>query len=126
MSTTVSCVKVNHIRPTYSDLRMWMNDVKNLYIARKGVVFVTNLDGSKMRYPPTDSLWANPFKISNTCPRNQAVEQYENYIRYKIQCDPYTYNLNILIGKNLGCWCEPGELCHGHILLKLLKEKELI
>ncbi len=74
------------------------------------------------------SKWGNPFshldgtsaefKVEN---RKQAVEFYEKWIR---QNDELLSCLHELEGKVLGCWCKP-KLCHGDILIKLLKEKEL-
>jgi hypothetical protein len=29
-----------------------------------------------------------------------------------------------LRGKNLACWCKPGEPCHGHVLLELANADE--
>lgn len=66
------------------------------------------------------SKWHNP---------RLTLEEYELYIRHKIEEMPEYYNLNELKGKKLGCWCgittdklEP-LVCHGQILLKLIKEK---
>lgn len=65
-----------------------------------------------------DSKWAN---------RSPILEAYENKIRY----NPELWDaLEELKGKRLGCWCitttelEPVQ-CHGQILMKLIKEKEM-
>ena len=49
---------------------------------------------------------------------------YELWIRAKIKSDLETYNLSELKNNVLGCWCNRGDLCHGEILAKLLKESE--
>lgn len=81
-----------------------------------------------------ESVWANPFKIDKDTPeaRRAAIAQYREYITARIAADPVRYDLNMLRGKTLVCWCTPdgsrGEhderLCHGHVLLELLKEQE--
>lgn len=111
-------VKVAQIRPQYQHLRQWAAHPDNVYIGRRGVVFI---DGC--RYPPQDSIWANPYKVHAECSRDEAIAKYEAYIRDKIARYPELYNLETLRGKNLGCWCHP-EACHGDVLLRLLEEHQ--
>ena len=56
-------VKVGHIRPEYDNLKEWMEDPKNVYVGRKGIVFITMEDGKKERFPKNDSVFCNPFKV---------------------------------------------------------------
>lgn len=58
-------VKVDYIRPTYQDLRVWMSDPNNVYIGRKGIVLLDDGTGKKSRYPTEDSPFANPYKIND-------------------------------------------------------------
>jgi hypothetical protein len=58
------------------------------------------------------------FKVNS---RQEALEKYENDIR---QNKELMNSLHELKDKVLGCWCKPSP-CHGDILIKLLKEKEL-
>ncbi|KAG0242872.1 hypothetical protein BGW41_003272 [Actinomortierella wolfii] len=110
-------VKVAHIRPAYANLKEWMRDPKNVYIGRKGVVFV-----DKVRFPPHDSIWANPFKITSQCSREESITRYEVYIRSKINNGEITAEeVASLAGKRLGCWCAP-EPCHGNVLVKIVAE----
>ena len=117
-------VKVKHIRPAYKDLSEWMKNPNNVYIGRRGIVFI---DGE--RFPKLDSIWHNPFKIDSTSTsdsdsRDDVISKYETYIRKKILNDLTLRNeLLKLKGKNLGCWCHPNK-CHGDILLKILNEIE--
>jgi len=115
---TVSNVKVKHIRPKYQDLKEWCEDESNLYIGRRGIVFVT-IEGKKQRYPPRDSIWANPFKIGKDGTREEVTKKYEEYVRELIQNKKV--DIKELEGKNLGCWCKP-DSCHGDILVQLVKE----
>lgn len=106
----VVCVKVDKIRPKYNNLEIWMNDPNNVYIGRRGIVFI-----DKVRFPKEDSIWANPFKIDKDGNRDEVIEKYRKYILGK----PELLNrLSELKGKTLGCWCSP-EPCHGDILKEL-------
>ena len=90
---------------TVVDVEQWKSNEKNEYIGRKTDSF-------------EKSKWANPFLISRTNSREQAVSQFQQYI---LANSKLLQDLHELKGKNLGCWCFP-KLCHGNILLKLLKE----
>jgi len=124
-NTNVVCVKVADIRPKYHDLEEWCNDPNNVYIGRKGIVFITR-NGQKYRYPHTDSIWANPFKIDNNLSRDHAINLYRDYITDKLRSGQISRNeLENLRGKKLGCWCkEKGQNtpCHGDVLIDLLKQ----
>lgn len=108
-------VKVKFIRPKYQNLQEWMKDEKNVYIGRRGVVFI-----DKKRFPQHNSIFANPFRINKNLSRDDVCKKYEEYITKRLKNEPkLKEELNKLKGKNLGCWCHP-EKCHGDILLKLL------
>jgi hypothetical protein len=133
--TKVVNVRVKYIRPLYENLRDWCECPDNIYIGRKGIVFIDTLE----RYPPKDSIWANPYKKSDAknmvmnifngkiYPHNtNTIELYEKYITRRVcRGDITTQDLLNLKGKNLGCWCkEPNKEipCHGDILLKLIEK----
>jgi len=109
----VNC-KVQYIRPKYNNLKEWMNDENNIYIGRKGVVFIDNT-----RFPQNSSNFANPYKIGKDGTREQVLLKYKNYIIDKLKNKDLVIELISLQGKNLGCWCCP-EMCHGNILLELI------
>lgn len=113
METKVVNVRVKHIRPTYENLKEWMKNPDNIYIGRGRCVFI---DG--VRFPPEDSMWANPFKVCEF--NDKTIELYKKYILKKIKsgtisCD----DLKKLKNKNLGCWCKP-KACHGDVLKELV------
>lgn len=65
------------------------------------------------------SKWFNP---------RLSLEEYELYIRNCIDVIPEYFNLKELVGKRLGCWCITTDkltpyVCHGQVLMKLLREK---
>ena len=115
MSTTtkITNVKVSNIRPTYNNLEEWINDPNNVYIGRKGIVFINGI-----RFPKNDSIWCNPYKIDNNTIR---IQKYKTYIKDKIKKENLTDELLKLKNKNLGCWCKP-EACHGDVLIEIINE----
>jgi hypothetical protein len=80
-------------------------------------------------YPFKGSKWQNPFKIGKDGTREEVLKKYEKRIKNSKLYD----QLGELSGKVLGCWCvkkggasDTDEIiCHGQILAKLLKEKNL-
>jgi hypothetical protein len=85
--------------------------------------------------------WGNPFKVGSkvgTVPhwvvskagywacspldlitRGMAVDFYRVWLRHRATESKYfRESLKQLRGKNLACWCKPGEPCHGDVLLK--------
>lgn len=110
-------VKVKFIRPMYENLQEWMKCPDNVYIGRRGVVFI-----DKKRYPLDSSVFANPYKVGKHGTRDEVINKYEIYIHDRISKEPETMKeLLNLEGKILGCWCSP-EPCHGNVLLRLIKE----
>jgi len=79
--------------------------------------------GSPRRRLP-ESIWANPFKISEGRSRAQVLTLYEEHVRSSPEL---LARLAELEGKRLGCWCKtadaPDTPCHGDVLVKLLKER---
>ena len=118
-------VKVKYIRPQYKNLREWIEDPNNVYIGRKGIVFVET-DQGKERFPKQDSIWANPFKLKKGATKKDrllSIKAYKKYIVEKLEKGEITYaQLKKLKGKNLGCWCK-GDYneCHGDVLVELLE-----
>lgn len=130
-TTLVVNVKVKYLRSgdasmshkKYNNLKEWMEDPNNVYIARRGIVFING-----ERFPKKDSIWANPFKISAESPVDDCCEKYRDYISEKLEKDEnLVKELLNLKGKNLGCWCKekdvhPQNRCHGDIILELIKK----
>lgn len=125
-NTRVTSVKVASIRPKYNNLREWIADTNNVYIGRKGVILLPNPEtGKQERFPKSDSIWANPYKISGGESRETVISKYETYIRDRLKKEPgLLAELAKLRGKTLGCWCKP-EGCHGDVLISLLNDDTL-
>ena len=114
-STCVVNVRVAYLRPKYKNLREWCEDPQNVYIGRSGIVFI---DGK--RYPPVASPWENPFNVSQTLSRDEAILKYKQHVKSKFGVH-FKEELEKLRGKRLGCWCKP-KGCHGDLLLEFLEE----
>lgn len=119
MDATVN-VKVAHIRPDYTDLLDWMSEPNNVYIGRKGIVFVINpADGNKCRWPKRDSKWCNPYKINAKISRERSLELYKEHLQSMLEDEQTLKEFKLLKGKTLGCWCKPDK-CHGDVILETL------
>ena len=116
----VNC-KVKFIRPKYNNLKEWIEDENNIYIARAGVIFI-----NKERFPKKSSSFCNPYKIGNDGTREEVIIKYKYHIEEKLKKDnELVVELLKLKNKNLGCWCYP-EPCHGNILLELIEKYDII
>jgi len=62
--------------------------------------------------------WGNPFKLSKGVSIGEVLDKYEAHIRSHPELIAALIELK---GKRLGCWCVPRP-CHGHVLVKLIKE----
>ena len=68
------------------------------------------------------SVWANPFTLAalhTTADREDVVRRYEQFVRTNPRL---LARLHELEDKVLGCWCEPGQACHGQVLIRLVEE----
>lgn len=128
--TDVINVRVAHLRkmdPPMQHLREWMRDPENIYIGRGGVVFVPVAgNGStkeKMRWPTSDSIWANPFKVAkdDEASRAECIERYRKHLKKQMDSGKITKEMLLeLRGKTLGCWCKP-LACHGDVLVEMIE-----
>jgi hypothetical protein len=76
--------------------------------------------GDNYVYIGRPSKFGNPFKIGPDGSRETVVKKYEEYIRNNKELID---SLPELKGKTLGCFCNTSyELCHGEVLIKLVKE----
>ena len=122
--TRVVNVKVAFIRRStpkrYQNLKEWCEDPTNVYVGRRGVVFVPDGDGGKIRYPPQASKFANPFRMSNGRGREAVIRKYREWLADQMNSGEITRDdLEELRGKTLGCWCAPAQ-CHGDVLVEML------
>lgn len=106
----------------YASFLEWEADelCKHVYIGRNMTFYVAGTVGSK---------WRNPFSTKKYSLEN-SLQLYENHVRATLYDQ-----LDELKGCELGCWCvdnydryknvsKENEFCHGHVLIRLLREKE--
>ena len=109
------------------DLREWLKDPNNVYVGRRGRIFI---DGEIFHYP--GSKWANPNALEKG--KKPTRKDYEeNFVKYQKHLAAKGLLkkevLGDLQGKTLGCFCDtasttgPGCMdCHTKVLLKLLEK----
>jgi hypothetical protein len=66
-------------------------------------------------YVARPSKWGNPFRVGDGQTRSQTIAAYRSYVLRSA----LRQQIGELRGKNLACWCKPGEPCHADVLLKL-------
>ena len=91
-------------------IRDWIQQPSNVYIGRHN------------KHYGISSVWGNPFKISPKINRRECIIKYKEYL---LNNEHLMQKLPDLCGKVLGCWCDP-EPCHGHVIIKIIKEKLLL
>lgn len=74
------------------------------------------------------TIWGNPFKIGQRSTINghvtmvvnaaQAVTAYEHWLTSTELGRKLFARIDELRGRNLACWCKPGETCHADVLLR--------
>lgn len=63
--------------------------------------------------------WGNPFRVGIDGTRGECVDQFKQYLAV----NPASYRTerikDQLRGKNLACFCRPGDPCHADVLLEI-------
>ena len=69
------------------------------------------------------TMWGNPFRASNygrgVHAKSIAVTLFHGFIELPENFRLLAAVKRDLRGKNLACWCKPGEPCHADVLLEL-------
>lgn len=65
------------------------------------------------------SGWGNPFKVGRDGTAEECVAKFKEYVSVPIIQSKITKCLN---GKNLACWCKPGEPCHADVMLEMANQ----
>ena len=119
-ATTTQCIKVKELRKNgYNSLEEWMNDLNNLYVGRRGRIFIHE-DGEKRIFHYKDSKWRNPYKVSKKdYTLTESLQLYKQHL-----IDSGLINeLEELKGKKLGCFCDQENDCHAKVLKDLIEKK---
>ena len=69
-------VKVASLRAAgYPDFETWLQDEGNLYVGRRGRIFIHDGSSKRIFHFPS-SQWQNPFAVSKTTSRQMACEKF--------------------------------------------------
>ena len=122
------CVKVNNLRKLgYESLKEWIADEKNLYVGRRGRIFITSESdfpfGKKEIFHYKGSRWQNPYKVTGKLAK--AVEDSLRLYKKHLKESGLIEEISELEGLNLGCFCNDSDLCHAQLLVDLLDEKKI-
>jgi hypothetical protein len=119
------CVKISELRKIYGsdiDLEKWIQMSNNLYVGRRGRLYITNKITNKKKifhYP--QSKWANPYILNDNCTLQESLDKYREYIIRNKLID----SIHELSGKTLGCFCvqrnEKKPICHAQVLVEFFK-----
>lgn len=118
--TTSVCVKVASLRELgYDHLEDWINDPKNVYVGRRGRIWIT-CDGDKRIYHYEGSKWHNPFTVREYG-LDKAMKLYKKKIQKMVKGGEKFKDLK---GKNLGCFCDQSGECHAKYLAEVINGLE--
>ena len=121
MKTSTQCVKVSFLRKDYDkdiNLDRWMENPENVYVGRRGRIFITQKDGSKKVFHYPESKWANPYKVGKEYySLKDSLDLYRKYLIDK----GLDKDIQELKGKTLGCFCDQKNDCHAKVLKELLE-----
>lgn len=79
--------------------------------------------------------WGNPFRVGSIVyvagmsrqailDSEHSVAMYRQHVNHPIANILFRETVRKeLAGKNLACWCKPGEVCHADVLLEIANEK---
>jgi len=70
------------------------------------------------------SRWGNPFEIGKDGTREEVCAKYLKYL-FEDEQRHLLVALPSLAGKTLGCYCAP-KLCHGDILIHVMRKRKII
>ena len=111
MTTRRQCVQRSYIK---KPLFLWLSNKDNIYV---GIKQETYTSGRLQNSP-----WSPINIFMEHANKSFATKMffYEQFIRNKMMDQLFT-----LHGKNLGCYCNPNQLCHVEILIRLISETEI-
>ena len=65
------------------------------------------------------SIFGNPYEIGIDGSRAQVIERYKKWFHFCLRDAIFKKEVQLLIGKKLGCFCLPQD-CHGRIIAEYL------
>lgn len=101
-------------------------------MTKKKLVSLNGLPAFKV---DCSSKWGNPFYVGEPDPKRgtyfacvdiqEAVEVFEySLLNDGVGVGHLLDDIDELRGKNLACWCKPGDPCHADILLRIANKPQ--
>lgn len=100
------------------NLRKWLEDLNNLYVGRRGRIFIKNEKGDNEIFHYKESICHNLYKVGSKKDEYTLEESLKLY-RQHILNSELKDKLNELEGKTLGCFCDQKNDCHAKVLVNL-------
>lgn len=77
-------------------------------------------------YVGRGTIWGNPWKIDENTTRATSLYNFRKSLELTAARNPSYFELLLapLRGKNLACFCAPGDACHADIWLEFANGKE--
>jgi Domain of unknown function (DUF4326) len=116
------CVKVKYLRPTFNNLKEWVDaGSKHQLVTRAVRVFLTR--DTVYHYPTSE--FSNPYHVG---PKHYSLE--ESLEKFRMHFDKLMENPDVkkrfmaMMGKakEIGCFCAPNDKCHRDILIEKYKK----
>jgi len=74
---------------------------------------------------PGELGWlGNPYRMSDGYDREEAVAEYREAFRDRLEDDEFREAVEDLRGKTLACWCSP-RACHGDVIVEYIREGDV-
>jgi hypothetical protein len=73
-------------------------------------------------YVGRSSRWGNPWRVTEEVPAKEAVARYRAWLDGLSPTERDAL-LAPLRGRDLACWCRPGQTCHAEVLLTMANER---
>lgn len=68
------------------------------------------------------SIFGNPYVIGQHGTREECVGYYKQWFNFIIRDKRFLDEVLKLKGQTLGCFCFPGELCHGQVIVDFINQ----
>jgi len=115
------CIKQkNLLQLGYSNLEEWLKNPNNLYVGRRGRIFIGSGTEKRVFFYP-QSKWGNPYKIKDH--PNITIDNLILLYKQHLITSGLINQIDELLNKNIGCFCDLKDRCHTDVLISNLSEK---
>jgi hypothetical protein len=130
------CIKVSELRrrspKALQNVMEWLADPNHVYAGRTWRITYKDEKGNDKRVTIEGSKWRNKFsgtrrlKSGRKIPKHACALKLYRESLYKKAKDGTRLidQIGELRGKEIGCWCEPGQTCHAQLLVDELAKAD--